>query len=85
MNTHINKNREKPTVERSFKGITITAENYREIMELGGRHELNYHARHLEAYLKGKEIFRHGFRRDKKGKVIGPAFHKVQQEFKAIE
>jgi hypothetical protein len=84
MNTHINKNRTQPTHERRFTGITVTAANYRELLEKGGRHEMNYHSRHLEAYLAGKEVFKHGFRYDEKGKVLGPKFYRVMQELVPI-
>lgn len=87
MNKHINKNKEdKPKWERRYLGITVTRDNYRELMrlaELSGkppRHEINYHTRHLEAYLEGKNYFVHGFRYDKDGDKIGPAIFKVEQE-----
>jgi len=95
MNTHINKNRKKPTHERRYLGITVTAENYRELMSLAiadkknPRHEINYHTRHLEAYLKGKETFRHGYRirvnEDGEVETLGPAYFKVMQEWISIE
>lgn len=92
MNKHINKNRVKPTQERRYLGVTVTAENYRELMRLAKeagknpRHEINYHTRHLEAYLKGQDTFVHGFRRDKKTKkILGPAIFKVRQKWVDIE
>lgn len=91
MNTHVNKNRKKPTHTRQYLGITVTAENYRELMEAAKadgkppRHEINFHTRHLEAYLKGNEFFRHGNKYDKEGKIVGPAFFKVKQELTPIE
>lgn len=91
MNTHINKKKiGQPKFERRYLGTTVTAKNYRELMKLAiedgkdPRHEINYHTRHLEAYLKGKEVFKHGFRRDKEGKIIGPATFRVMQELKEI-
>jgi len=38
MNTHINKNKKKKDIpERSYSGVTITSENYREILKSEGR------------------------------------------------
>lgn len=81
---------QKKKYERKYLGITVTAQNYRELMDAAikdkksPRHEINYHTRHLEAYLQGKTSFRHGFRRDKNGRALGPAYFKVMQELKEI-
>ena len=89
MNAHINKNHSNRKIvkyDRKYLGVTVTAENYRELIalavaaKLNPRHEINYHTRHLEAYLKGKTSFTHGFKRDKEGKAISPAIFKVMQE-----
>lgn len=92
MNTHINKKKiGQPKWERQYLGITVTKDNYRELMGLAiadgkdPRHEINYHTRHLEAYIKGKDVFRHGYRRDKDGKILGPAFFKVEQKLTKVE
>jgi len=50
---------------RRYLGVTITAENYREILEADGRDGINFHAKHLRAYLQGKTTFRHKFMREK--------------------
>lgn len=44
---------------RRYLGTTITASNYREILEKEGRDGINFHTKHLRAYLKGKKTFRH--------------------------
>lgn len=91
MNTHVNKNREKPEFERRYKGVTVTAQNYRELMEaaekagFNPRHEINYHTRHLEAYLKGKKSFKHGWRYDEEGRITGPAIFQVQEEWVKVD
>lgn len=86
MNKHINKNKKKVKYDRKYLGITVTKENYRELMQkaidagMPPRHEINYHTRHLKAYLKGKTEFRHGYRYSEEGKIIGPAYFKVMEE-----
>ena len=60
----------KPKYERSYLGVTITSKNYREILEKEGRDGINFHSKHLRAYLQGKTSFRHKFMRDEKGNVI---------------
>ena len=83
--------KERIRYDRKYLGITVTASNYRELMELAKadgkdpRHEINYHTRHLEAYLKGNPTFKHGFRYDKDGDVIGPAIFRVMSELKIRE
>ncbi len=49
--------------ERKYLGVTITAENYREILEKEGRDGINFHTKHLRAYLKGSKTFRHKWMR----------------------
>lgn len=78
--------KEKIKYDRKYLGITITGANYREIMNAAiadnknPRHEINYHTRHLEAYIKGQDKFRHGWRVNKDGEVTGPAYFKIMQE-----
>lgn len=57
-------------MERQYLGITITAQNYKEILEKEGRDGINYHTKHLRAYLKGKTNFKHKWMRDGEGRVI---------------
>lgn len=61
--------KEKIKYERSYLGTTITAANYRQILNEGGRSAINYHNKHLRAYLKGKKTFTHGFEKDENGKT----------------
>lgn len=60
----------KQTYTRQYLGVTITAENYREILEKEGRSGINFHTKHLKAYLKGNDKFRHGFMRNEEGKPV---------------
>ena len=48
---------EKVKTERSFGGILVTAENYRTL----DPEQRKLENKHLKAYLKGKEFFRHGY------------------------
>jgi hypothetical protein len=66
--------RKSPT--RKFGGSVITKDNYREILNQGGRDLINFHNKHLKAYLNGKTFFYHG--RDAKGEKI---LRIVQQKF----
>jgi hypothetical protein len=45
---------------RQYLGITITSQNYREILDREGRDGINFHTKHLRAYLKGKKSFKSG-------------------------
>ena len=68
MNKHINKRRvKKPKYEREYLGVTITAKNYREILEKEGREGINFHTKHLRAYIKGMVTFTHGFKKNEDG------------------
>lgn len=81
----------KAKYDKQYLGITVTAQNYRELMakaiedKKDPRYEINYHNTHLKAYLQGKETFRYGYRYDKDGKIIGPAYFKVMQKLTKIE
>ena len=78
--------------DRQYLGVTVTAENYRKILEgPGGRDELRFHAKHLKAYLRGNDGFYHGTTTGKyKDPVSGeeretapfPKWNKVQQLIK---
>ena len=81
----------KPTYERSYLGVTITAANYRHILEREERNGINFHTKHLRAYLKGKEVFTHGFQKDENGKTVRdkwghpiPISHRVQSVLRKI-
>lgn len=79
MNTHINKRRLKePRYDRTYLGTTITAQNYKEILEKEGRDGINFHTKHLRAYLKGKKTFTHGFNRDEDGRAISSRVFRVE-------
>lgn len=45
---------------REFQGVIITKENYRAILNSEGRQSINYHNKHLKAYLNGHDRFSHG-------------------------
>lgn len=82
MNTHINKNhfntKNTEIFSRKYLGVTITSKNYNQILKEEGRNGINFHAKHLKAYLQGKKIFPHGYKRNKDGsKTL--QFHKVKQ------
>lgn len=62
--------------ERKYLGVTITATNYREILEKEGRDGINFHTKHLRAYLKGKKTFTHKWQRDEKGRVVTDQFNR---------
>ncbi len=72
--------------ERRYLGITVTASNYREILEKEGRNGINFHTKHLRAYLKGKTTFTHRWQRDEKGNVVRDSFNRpVWAEYKVQE
>lgn len=86
----------KPIYTREYKGVTITAQTYAEIRDkhkavnslspgyLAFRDEINFHTKHLRAYLKGAERFNHGYNRDKSGRAISPKVHIVQAKLEKI-
>lgn len=77
---------EQKQYERAYLGITITAQNYREILAKEGRDGINQHTKHLKAYLKGKKWYRHKWMRDEEGKIIRDAFNRPRwNEFKVLE
>lgn len=51
--------------------------------DFDSKEEEKYEKKHLQAYLKGKEIFRFGYRAIKDGRE--PAFYKVQEGLMLIE
>jgi hypothetical protein len=74
--------------ERKYLGVTITSQNYREILQKEGREGINFHNKHLKAYLKGWDSFQFGyetfvnpetnklqFSRDLKGNLIPKYFN----------
>jgi len=65
---------EKQKYTRKYLGVTITAQNYKEILEKEGRDGINFHTKHLKAYLAGKQTFRHKFKRDENGNVLRNAW-----------
>lgn len=80
----------KAKYDRQYLGITVTAQNYRELMDAAikdgknPRYEINYHNKHLKAYLKGRDTFTYGFRYDEDGNKVGPAIFKVQEKLTKI-
>jgi hypothetical protein len=78
--------------DRQYLGVTVTAENYRAILSgPGSRDELRFHAKHLRAYLKGKDTFIHGWEwkevKDPETdevtlEKVRPQVHNVQQSIK---
>jgi len=70
----------KPTHNREYLGVTITSENYREILKKEGRFGINFHTKHLKSYLQGKRTFIHGYKTEVSDlgyKSRYPIFHKV--------
>lgn len=66
---------------RKYLGTFIDSSNYKEILEKEGKFALNFHKKHLKAYIKGHDRFKHGKEVDKDGiKTNRPAWHTVQQE-----
>lgn len=79
--------KEKTKVERRYLGTTVTAQNYRDILNKEGRDGINFHTKHLKAYLQGKTTFRHKFMRDEEGNIVTDAWgnpryneYRVQQQ-----
>lgn len=77
---------------RQYLGVTITSENYRDILSKEGRYGINFHSKHLKAYLRGDSYFTYDFERDEEGNVRRNAFgqripkeHKVLQQLIVIE
>lgn len=84
--------KKKTKYERSYDGVTITQQNYKEILEKEGRDGVNFHTRHLEAYLKGQKFFTHGYEKDVNGVTMIDrlghpvrAIHPVKETLKVIE
>lgn len=67
-------------IERQYMGTTVTQANYREILEKEGREGINFHEKHLKAYLKGFKRFTFGWIRDEKGQRLEPKWHIVKQK-----
>lgn len=63
-----------------YTGVTITKENYREVLEKEGRSGINFHAKHLAAYLKGYTQFAFGRQWDNILARYIPTYHPVQQQ-----
>lgn len=77
---------------KRYLGVTITADNYREILNKEGRYGINFHTKHLKAYLRGDTHFNYDYERDEEGRIITDAYgfrvpkrHRVQREFKRIK
>lgn len=71
----------KQKCDRKYLGVTVTSENYRKILEgPGSRNELRFHAKHLRAYLKGRDSFIHGWVTNEGGEKVKPKEHPVLQE-----
>lgn len=66
---------------REYLGVTVTAQNYREVHPIGKPSMRNFHSKHLRAYLKGNDSFMHGYTYDELG-IRHPISHKVQQKIK---
>lgn len=61
---------EKKEYDREYLGITITAQNYREVLKKEGRMGINFHNKHLRCYLRGDKKFTFGCERDENGTLI---------------
>lgn len=71
---------------RSYLGTIVTASNYREILSAEGKDKIEFHKKHLKAYIQGKSTFYHGFTipADITEKAK-PIMHFVDQEYTAVE
>jgi hypothetical protein len=64
---------------REYLGVTITRENYKDILKKEGRKGINFHAKHLRAYLKGWQSFSYGRQWNSFWAKWEPVFHPVKQ------
>lgn len=70
---------------REYLGIVVSQESYREILDKEGRDGINFHNKHLRAYLQGKEHFSHGIRVNDKGEKLGIAWHPVKSKINLVD
>ena len=70
---------------RVYLGTIVTGANFKEIVEKEGRDAINFHNKHLRAYIKGKSHFTHGRLHNEKGEDIGPAIHAVKEKLEEIQ
>lgn len=81
MKLHSNRVKDEQTgeiksVRKKFNGVLVTSLNYKQLLEEGGRDLINYHNKHLKAYLKDENWFQHG--RNEDG---SPKYHPVLKQF----
>ena len=75
-NRFLDREGKKHVARKKFNGILVTSTNYRELMDKGGRDLINYHNKHLRAYLKDEQFFIHGV-----GEDGHPKFHPVLKQY----
>jgi len=60
---------------REYGGVLVSSKNYQAILDSEGKDSVDFHNKHLKAYIKGKLIFKHG-----KNEDGDPVFHRVEQK-----
>lgn len=81
MKLHSNRVKDEQTgeiksVRKKFNGVLVTSLNYKQLLEEGGRNLINFHNKHLRAYLRDEQWFRHGV--DEEGQ---PKMHPVLKQY----
>jgi hypothetical protein len=67
----------KKKTSRKYLGVLVTADNYRALLADG---DINFHRKHLKAYIRGVDEFAHGWNYNEDGDRISKRYFKVQQE-----
>lgn len=75
-NRFFDKDGKKHVARKKFNGVLVTSKNYSELLKEGGRDLINYHNKHLKAYLRDEQFFKHGFGEDGE-----PKFHPVLKQY----
>lgn len=75
-NRFFDKDGKKHVARKRFNGVLVTSENYRQLLEEGGRDLINFHNKHLRAYLRDEQWFRHGIEEDGQ-----PKMHPVLKQY----
>lgn len=65
---------------RSYGGVIVSSHNYQEVLKAEGKDKVDFHNKHLKAYIKGRRTFKHG--KDKFGE---PIYHIVDQKYEIVE
>ena len=46
--------------DREYLGTIVTHSNYRDLLSAEGKDKIDFHKKHLKAYIQGKDSFYHG-------------------------